>query len=176
MKKSLPNCPTKEEFTKEELDNFANMGFRVASKSILTLFYEMIKDSHPKEASKLKNKMYDSCMPLQLSFDEIPYKLNVCLSIAPKNYKMSIDLPSEKYFEDLTKHFGMLIVIARTFWKQFKEQNKDLFNMISDTFDELKIDEKDLTSLYFDKEFQQKITIFAYYVAPDGTPYYKNQK
>jgi hypothetical protein len=59
---------------------------------------------------------------VSISFKEVPYTLNICLSIADKGYIIETLVPSPNYEKDLYGKFDFLKQIAKAYWKQFSEE------------------------------------------------------
>lgn len=181
-----------EKFTPEEIDNFIQMGKRIASKSVLTAIMEVINEGptkhglDKKEAAKLC-KLITKMMPhkdsgyTQLEFTEVPHKLNLCLSIVQKGYRTDIDIPDLRYATDLFEQYNFIKALAVAYWKQFSEDYNALFRRICNyradlNLADLVIDPTNPTALYFDPNSAKRIGIFAYYVDSNNRPFYKRTK
>lgn len=170
-------------FTKEEIDSFINSGKTLAARPVLAGLLEVIKEGPGKgfdsEICANLSEQIERLTPknhghVQCDFAETNYKLNVQLSIVPLGYKAEVDLPDIKYARDLIRQYEFLKGIALAYWRQFAEENDELFKKIcsyrSDVdFSELVIDPANVTTMYFDPDCKIRIGIFPYYVRPDGT-------
>ena len=178
-----------EKFTQEEIDDFIQMGKRIASKSVLSAIIEVISEGptkhnlDKKEAVKLC-KLVTKVMPYkdsgftQCEFTEIPHKLNICLSIVPKDYRTDISVPDAKYAKDLFEQYNFLKALAVAYWRQFSEDYNALFRRICNyradlNLADLVVDPKNPTVLYFDPDSDKRVGIFGYFVDKNNRPFYK---
>lgn len=176
-------------FSKQELDQFIMMGKRLASKSVLTAIMNVVKEGatkhnlDAKESAKICS-LVTKMMPCQDSgftqciFAEIDHKLNICLSIVPKDYKCDVSIPDIKYAKDLFEQYNFLKGIAVAYWKQFSEDYNALFRRICNyradlNLSDLIIDAENPTTMYFDPESEKRIGIFCYFVDATGKPFHK---
>lgn len=180
-----------DKYSEEEIDNFVNMSKKLGSKPVLHALMEVIKEGPSKgydkdEADRLVKLIsstlpYNYCGYVDIEMQEIPYRLNICLSLVAKNYRTEIDIPSHNYVADLFSKYDMLKEIARAYWRSYVEANGNLYKRICDyrpdvDFSELKIDDVTKTTLYFDPSCAKRVGIFCYYVDSKGQPFYKRQK
>lgn len=181
----------RKDFSTDEVENFIKMGKVLASKSILSMLICLIKEGPAKgldeaESKKLTKKI-EQLMPynysgyVSLSFKEIPYILNVCLSLVDKDYVTDIDIPHESYAKDLYGKYDFLKQIARAFWRQFAQERPELIKRIAEyrtdiDFSDLVTDPVNTTVMYFDQDTNKRVGIFCYYVDEQGRPFYKKRQ
>lgn len=179
-------------YSQKEIDDFINLGKRFAAKPVLTALIEVVKEGIAKgcgvaEANRLEKKIlskmpYKDCGSIQMEFEETPHKLNICLSIVPKDYRAAIDIPDEKYGPEILTKFNFLKQIAMAFYQQFKEENAELYNRIvvyrhDVDFAALVNDPDSLTTLFIDPDCAKRIGIFPYYLnGSTNQPFYKGKK
>lgn len=181
---------TRENFSEEEINKFITMGKQLASKSVLSMLISVIEEGPAKGldareceklVKKIKAKMpYNYCGFVQCSFDETPFLLNISLSLVDAAYKTEVDIPDVRYTADLYQKYNFLKNTAVAYWRQFAEDNKELYDRICNyradvDFGQLIIDTKNPTSMYFDPCSAKRIGIFCYYVDQNGTPFYKRK-
>lgn len=165
-------------FSSEEIASFVTLGKRLAGKAVLSMVIDLAR-AHG--ASKQLTKRLTKAIPfdcsgfIQCSFTEIPYKLNVSLSIVDKDYRTSIDIPHADYVNDLYTKYNFLKDIAQAYWSQFAEENaglyKELVVLCADVdFSKLHSEESNPTTMYFDASSAKRIGIFCYYVNEAGAP------
>lgn len=178
---------TKCNFSDDEVAKFINLGNVLASKSVLHALCHVLHDGRDKKVGHELVKKVTELMPYDysghssISFHEIPYKLNIFLSLVDRNYRTDIDIPSEDYSKDLYEQYNFLKKVAVAYWKQFSEENPDLLKEISIhrpdlDFTSLIIDANNPTTMYFDPECSKRIGIFCCYVDEKGVPFYKKAK
>jgi hypothetical protein len=176
------------QYSDKEIDDFINMGKKIAAKSVLYALMEIIKEGpakgfNQKESDELVEELvsavpYNSSAFITMEFEEINFKLNVCLSLVEKTYKSEIDLPSYDYVNDLFEKYDFLKNTAIAYWHTFMENNNNLMARIESyrpdvDFSKLNVDPLTKTTLYWDPECAKRIGIFNYYVDPRGNPFYK---
>lgn len=185
------NQKMKNNFSDEEVQKFISMGKTLASKSVLSLLIKTIEEGPVKkgfskeECDRLVKKItlrmpYNYSGYVTCAFKEFPHLLHITLSIVDKDYKTCIDIPHESYARDLFEKYDFLKNTARAYWKQFCEEESELFDRVcryrSDIdFSDLVIDPTNPTSLYFDEAAIFRISIFCYYTL-NGKPLYKKTK
>ncbi len=179
----------KESFSSEEVDSFINMGKIIASKVVLTMLTTVIEEGptkhslDQKECAKLSKKI-KATMPynyvgfVQCSFKEIPFSLNISLSLVNKGYKTDVHIPHADYTSDLFEKYNLLKQLAVAYWRQYAEDNSALFKRICNyradiDFSNLIIDPQNPTTLYLDPQSEKRVGIFCYYVDQNGKPFYK---
>ncbi len=174
----------KEKFSEGEIENFIKMGKVLTSKSVLSAVIEVVKEGpDARESARLvktitKRMPYDASGYVSLAFKEIPYTLNVTLSIVEKGYKTDIDIPSADYARDLFTKYDFLKETARAYWRQFIEEHPELHRRICKyrpdvDFSALTVDPENPTTMYFDANCTRRIGIFCYYLDENGQPFYK---
>jgi hypothetical protein len=178
-------------FTQEEIDSFINMGKQMASKAVLTALTYVIQDGPSlslstsecnKLVKKIKTKMpYNYAGYVQQKFKETPHVLHISLSIVERDYVASIDVPTDEYEKEIYNKYGFLKETAKAYWKQFVEENPELYQRILNyradvDFTELVVDAQSPTTMYLDPKCSKRIGIFPYYINADtGQPFYKKQ-
>lgn len=175
-----------KDFSQDEITNFITMGKQLAGKTVLTSLIKVLEEGPQKGFSspvrlikKIKKLIpYNYVGFVQCSFVEINFLLNVSLSLVERKYVTDIDIPSGDYAEDLFQKYNFLKNIASAYWRQFCEENKDLFKKICDyrsdiDFSALVVDPNNPTTMYFDPDCAYRVGIFCYYVDRDGRPFYK---
>lgn len=177
---------TGNQYTEEEVRNFASMAVKLARAPIVRLLTKMIdarqSDSPLKDdlAALCPEKAAFSC-PIGLPDDvqkEIKMKsINVWLANGPKSHKPVIDAPSEEFANMIYSNYEYLKKVAQTFWKQFQIQNpyltSQLRELLGNNINDLKIDPNNLTTMYFDEDFPDRIVILAAFADSDGNLYRK---
>lgn len=168
---------------KAQFTEMITMNKRLASKSVLNLVICTMNDKPTPKTKKVVDKI-NKIMPykdsgyVQLGFNEINYKLNICLSLVPATYRTDISVPSDKYVKDLFEQYNNIKVAALAYWQQFCEERPTIVKLIKSVrpdvnWEGLNIDESNPTTLYFDAESTKRIGIFCYYVDENGTAFYK---
>lgn len=170
-------------FNDDDIKEFIRTGKEIASKTVLTAVMRVIEEGPGKNldagiAASLVKKIsklmpYNHVAPMQHTFTETPYRLHISLSIVPKDYKSEIDIPDEKYGPMIIEDCKFLKSTAIAYWRQFAEDNKDLYEKICKyrpdiDFTNLVIDPKNPTTMYFDPECKFRVGIFFYYTDPNG--------
>lgn len=153
-------------------EDFIESCKRLVGRPVLHLAASHINDEELREQL---HSMYDKSGFLQCEFNEIDFKLNITLSIVPKNYKTKIDIPHEDYIKDVVDKYKFITNIAATFWETFCMENNEIctkLRQLSDVnFDKLHL--TDDFTLYFDENHEQRIGIFCYYVDKNNQPFIK---
>lgn len=179
-----------EKFSQSEIDDFINMGKKFASKAVITALINVVKDGPAKNKSlpecnrlvkKLGTKMpYNYCGFVHCEFKETPNKLNISLSIVPKDYEPDIEVPSAEYGNEIFTKYEFLKKTAAAYYLQFCEENADLFKRITAyrgdlDLSELVVDENHPATMYFDPESATRIGVFPYWInAATGQPFRKD--
>lgn len=181
----------KEKFSDQEIDDIINMGKKLCAKPVLTALIEVIKEGRTQgrdqdEADKLimaitKTIPYNYCGYIDVTFNEIPYSLNICLSLVDRDYRTEIDIPSEAYVNDLYMKYDMLKQTALAYWQSYISEHEQLVKRVAAyrpdvDFGTLKIDISNKTTLYFDPLSAKRIGIFCYYVDWSGRPFYRKRR
>ncbi len=179
----------REKYSDKEIDDFVNMGKKIASKTVLTALKEAVmvgpaKGDDAGEAQKICAKIdklmpYNYCGYVNIEMKEISSQLNLCLSIVPKDYKTDISIPSEDYVQELYSQYDYLRKTAIAYWHTWMGENPDLLKRIADyrrdvDFSKLRMNRENATTLFWDEEANKRIGIFAYYTDGNGRAYYKN--
>lgn len=169
-----------DSFTPDEINNFINMGRKLAGKSVLSALCHILTERGDSVGAALADRVrglipYDYSGYIDIEFSEISYKLHICLSIVDKNYKTEISVPSEHYAQDLYNKYNFIKQIAIAYWKQWNEEQPALMKEISDyrpdiDFGELNVDPANPTTMYICPESSKRVGIFCYYVDPRGKP------
>lgn len=180
----------KEKFTEEEIDNYINIGKKMASKSVLSALKELIMEGPAKgfdagQAAKICKQidalmLYKDCAYLKIEFKETTMQLIVCLCLVDRDHKTEVDIPSTDYVNDLFNHYDRLKQTAIAYWHTFMEENpkllKKIINYRSDVdFSKLVVDSTNNTTLYWDEKCEHRVGIFCYYIGADGKPFYKKR-
>lgn len=191
MASESDNGDTKK-ITKEELENFAQLGYKISSKVIVYALMELVKHYSQFLDEKRTQVYYDrlitrimacahhkECTPLQLGFKETEYKLNMCLSVVPKDHKIEIDIPSDAYRGDIFDHIRTLLNFAVVYWKQFAIEQSALISDIVDALPDvdladLKQDAQSSCNLFWCPNAPLRVGVFCYYVDKDGRPLRKS--
>jgi hypothetical protein len=179
------------DFSDSEIHSFITMGKQLASKSVLSMLIAVIEEGPSRKGldqrecdrlvKKVKARMpYNYCGYVQCSFDETPFLLNISLSIVDAAYRTEIDIPDVRYTADLYQKYDFLKNTAIAYWRQFAEDNKELYDRICNyradvDFGALVIDPKNPTVMYFDPLSAKRIGIFCYYVDQNNNPFYKRK-
>lgn len=105
--------------------------------------------------------------------------LNVWLSVGPRDFKPAVSVPSDEFATTVYTHYDYLKRVAVAYWKQFQTDHPELYGRVCEflgtTYADLIIDSDNLTSMYLDKEFPERIVITVAYVDKDGKFYAKKQ-
>lgn len=169
-------------YSPEEVKNFITMGKKLAAKPVLSMLCDMIQnyEGDAKEQKRLIELVkgaipYNFCGNVTCEFDEINWKLVICLSLVPRTYTADIIIPDEKYGIDLYRQYEFLRQIAIAYWAQFIEEHNGLFRRVCEYMKkidiaELKVDPKNLTTLYLDPLSKSRVGIFPFYVDAKGNP------
>jgi len=177
-------------YGKDEIDRFITMGKQLAGKVVLGALIWVIEEGPKKgksaaTAKKLVRRITD-LIPypysgfLQIFFKEIPYRLNISLSLTPRDYKTAIDIPHDSYAKEMFDKYDFLRNTATAYWQQFSEENSQLLGQIcnyrSDVdFTSLVTDADNITTMYFDPDAAKRIGILCYYVDENGKPFYRKE-
>lgn len=182
----------KEKFTPEEIDKFINMGSKLANKVIYDILEATVREGPSKgcgtvsQANKIAKKIAKAAPKtpgLYLSIDlsefgtEFPYSaLHIILAPKQRDYVATIDIP-EQYVNDLYAKYNLLKNVAVATWRQICQDQPVLIKLVREfrsdvDFNEIHIDEKCQTSLYFDPNCAIRVSIFPYYVGKDGKNHY----
>lgn len=179
-----------KDFSQDEIDKFITMGRQLASKAVLSALVCVLREGPSKNLSANESKKLvkrvEKLMPYQYSgyvqcaFKEIPYLLNISLSLADRDYKVQTDIPHESYAKDLYSKYDFLKQIAIAYWKQFSEEQPELIKRIIEyrtdvDFSKLFIDPQNPTTMYFDPNCKKRISLFTYYVDQNGQPFYRKR-
>lgn len=176
----------KDQFSRDEVDQFINIGKKMAGKAVLHAIIAVLEEGPARgrgDCARIVKKVRDRipfnyCGFLQCSFAEIPHLLNVSLSIVDRAYKTDIDIPHAGYATDLFAKYDYLKQIAIAYWRQFAEEHADVYKQICEyradiDFTNLVIDPANPTTMYFDPACARRVGIFCYYVDANGQPFYK---
>jgi|TARA_R110002153_G_scaffold155933_4_gene308070 hypothetical protein len=183
-------------FSETEVEKFVKMGKVLAGKAVLSYLMEVIKEcgsvkvvmkdgredvgAADRESAKLC-KMIKKAIPFdysgftQCEFEEVPYKLNITLSIVDAGYKTDIAIPDSSYVNEILKQYQFLKEVATAYWNEFIKSNGSLFARAQKycgglDISKLHSSDENPTVLYFDPCTKKQIGIFAYYVDSDNRP------
>jgi hypothetical protein len=112
-------------------------------------------------------------IPATIEFTEIPDKLNLILSIVPRNYVADIQFPHERYKPDIVNQYEFIKHAAYVYWIEFSRRNPRLISKIAKfapdvDFSELKVDPQSLTTMYFSPLSTTRLGIFGFYTDKNG--------
>lgn len=174
------------QYTEEEIRNFASMAVKLARAPVTLLLTKMItaangRESLAKEIQALCPEKSAFACPLKLPEDvqkEIKMKsINVWLANGPKSHKTSIDVPNEEFAKNVYANYEYLKRVAQAYWQQFQLQNpyltSQLQELLGPEISELKVDEKNKTTMYFKEDFPDRIVILAAFADFEGNLYRK---
>lgn len=186
-----------KKFSKEELESFINMGSVMASKAVLTVLSETIKERVSQGASAEDNKRgrtlakrvrnarpYQHSGYISLDFDDPEIKLTLCVSLArvSKEYELQVDIPSEQHGRNLFIKFAFLKNLAMAYWAKFTEDNPKLLRKVAKympdiDFSQLQVDKQKPYTMYFNPASESRIGIYCFFLDEHGKPFYrKGQK
>lgn len=162
----------------QQLAEFIEMCKKLASKSIICYLKTLLeaRSAPQKLIRKLEACMtYNYCGYLTVEFEETPVKLNISLSLVPRDYRTEIDIPSADYANDLIKQYNMLKAMALAYWVQFQTDHPALYAKLQTVLSDLDIsafrmDQSNPTTIYLDPMSEKRVGIFCYYTNPDGRP------
>lgn len=175
-------------FTDDEINTFINTSSIVASKPVLSALIEVIKEGPTRGFDKdecdtlvervTKTLEYSYAGYIDISFDETPMKLHVCLTLSERDYKNEVMVPDKKYVNEVYETYNSIKKIAQAYWFKYIEKHPELIKRISHyrndvDFTGLKIDAANPTTLYFDSLCAKRISVLTYYVDENGQPFYK---
>jgi len=176
-------------YTKEQLEWIMDVSNKVSEKTVLNLLISTVEEGPAlgqgpcdELVTKIREKItIGFCGYLQCEFEEIKHRLNVSLTMVEKNYVASIDVPSDKYAQDLYAKYQLLKIIATAYWGQFYKDNTELLAEVAQyrpevDFSTLHCDTESPTTLYFDPNSKFRVGIFPYYVDKNGKLLYKNKQ
>jgi hypothetical protein len=181
------------DFSREEIETFIKSGKILASKSVLSALISLIEEGPERgldasESKRLAKKVrgvmpYNYCGYCSMSFHEMPYVLNISLTLAKNDYKTTIEVPSDEYAQQLYGYYNFLKNIAQAFWKQWQQDHPEVYKRVSEylakppmsvDISELKIDDEISTSLVWDKTSRQRVSLICYWTL-NGTVLTKKQ-
>lgn len=182
----------KDKFSEKEIDDFIQLGRILSSKSVLSGLIEVLKEGPSRGFSTPESdrlvKRITALMPCAYSgFTNIEItgmdiRLNLSLTICEKDYVTAVDGPDDpEFIKDLYAQYNFLKNTASAYWKQFCQEQPDIYNRICQyrtdiDFSELVVDTDSPTTMYFDPLCTKRIGILAYYVDKNGKPYMKRTK
>jgi len=174
----------KEKFSETEIDDFINMGTKLTSKAVLSAALEVLRTSTHADAPRLIER-FTRLIPqaagvIIVDLNGLDMKLNIALSICPRDYIADIMVPDDPSFKkDLYSQYDLLKNLAMAYWKQFTEDNAGLITQMKEccptaNFDELTVGIGDAnTTLFFDDACEKRAGVFPYYTDKNGLPYVK---
>lgn len=173
-------------YTQEEIQEFAEMGARVANKVVVHLLRAQVQHSMGADSADLPDILaeidatlkYGTPARLEIGFKEFAHRLCICLSIVDKDYRTEIDIPAEVYANELFHNYDLLKQYAVAYWHAYMDHNADLVTKIRAAcpgvdFDKLKMERENPTTLFFDITCPKRIGIFCYYVDKKGRHFHK---
>lgn len=176
-----------KKFSRDEVENFVKLGKKVAAKPVLSLIISTLKEHmsemqlRPLEKKIRKTMPYNYCIPAQLTFAELPgYRLNIQLSIVPRNYKTDISIPDVKYVPELLHQYDFLRKTAVAYWVEWARMYPGLYQKIITVLKDIDlsephVDDANPTTIYFCPEAKSRIGIFCYYTDEAGRPMIKKK-
>lgn len=177
----------RKNFSEQEIDDFIHMAKKITCKAVLTHVCEILKTVEHTDAPRLIARL-EKLMPVAagciiVDLAQIEMKLNISLSICPRDYVASIPVPDDPGFkQDLYSQYDAVKKLAVQYWRQFSEDEADLVTQIAAAcpnvnFDELVIGSGTAnTTLYFDETCPKRCGIFPYYTDLSGRPFVKRGK
>ena len=178
----------KANFSEDEIDNFIQVGKKLAAKPVLSALISLLKEGPDRGYSEVESKSlikkvtklipYDYCGFVSLGFRETSMKLNICLSLVEDGYRTEISIPSNDYVRSLFEQYDFLKQTAIAYWRQFVSDQPKLFEQICAymkdvDFTNLMINVENPTVLFWDPKSKKKIGLFCYYVDASNRPWYK---
>jgi hypothetical protein len=122
-----------------------------------------------------KTMEYDYSGYVDVEISNCDISLRIQLTLCNADYVAAIEVPNdEKFIKDLYDQYNFLKQAAISYWKQYKAEYPDLVAEIG--IQDLVIDEKSPTTLYFDPLCPKRIGLFPYYVDAKGNPLRKTHK
>ena len=110
--------------------------------------------------------------------DEIPYTLQIYLSLVPRGYQTQVDVPSDEYARDLYVKYNIAKDFAVTYWQHVLRNHPDLLvalNAVRPIDWTLTVDTTNPTTLYFDADTPMRAGIFCIWVDAAGKPMMRAQ-
>lgn len=173
----------------EDVESFVTLGSKLAGKAVLSALIEVLEDSYRNKggcvstARKLIAEV-KSLIPYPFSghvtceFTETSHKLCISLTIAKRDYRTDVMIPSADYTNDLHSQYDFLKGVAAAYWRQWAEAHTDLYTRISNyrpdiDFSTLVVDPDNSTSMYFDPNCPQRLSLYCYYLDNTGQTYIK---
>ena len=178
-------------YTNEEIQEFMNMGAKIANMVIVRslealIDFEVSRGANAIEGNQLKTIVsktlkYPAPGYIQVEFKETDLKLNICLMLVDRDYKTEIDIPSADYVQDLYKAYDALRQNAVAYWHSYMEEYAVIVDKLRTfapdvNFDKLQMNESNITTLFFHEECPKRIGIFCYYVNSRGELFYKKRQ
>lgn len=164
--------------TADERRKFIEFGTAFAGKAVLTAALRAAG------ADRQLNSRLERLMPTErpacitCSLHETEYKLQIFLSLAPREYRTVVDVPSEEYARDLYMKYHIAKDFAVTYWKHILLENPDIAKALTaarpDLDWELRVDPDSKTTLYFDSACEWRVGLFCVWVDADGRPVMKS--
>jgi hypothetical protein len=122
---------------------------------------------------------YKYCAFFAMEFPKLKRKINICLSLVEKDYKLEVWVPesdaaqSDANAQQIFTYFQLLKKLAPVYYKQFWEEQPELMNSITEycrniDLSELRIDPENINTLYFDPNSPKRVGIFCYMTDMNG--------
>lgn len=185
----------KQKYTPEQIAEIMNLGVNAAAKVVLGTCIKHIEGAPlPTGGSENKRKKLIQALklaqpktvsPLELEFQEPElrgFRMLCMLSIVTKeHFRPVAEVPNAGYAEDLYRNYDGLKQFARAYWRQFAESSPKLYARVCEfmpsvDWNELRVDEKEPTTLCWDPSLPHRVGILVFYVGPDGRPFTREKR
>jgi len=169
----------KRVLTGEELAKLIEFVTAFASKAVITAALSIIEAAPDNKARRRCARKLTSLLPdkapacIACSPGDFEYTLRVYLSVAPREYRTQIDVPSTEYASDLYVKYNIAKDFAKTYWSHILRDNPGLIALLKDVNPlewDLTVDKQNPTSMYFDEGHHTRISIVCMWVDADGKP------
>lgn len=165
-----------QQITPERMQEIIRAGIDIAGRSVLELLIKTIRADpaipapareqiaaaiareQPASSGMIRCEFPDGCV-----LDGKPIRgLCLALGLAPREYRTETLIPSDDYRDDVYQNYSALRAMAVNFYRHWCEQNKTLYNTLSQynaQYEQLLIED---TTMYFDAAAPTRLSIISY--------------
>ncbi len=196
MLAALKQRPEMAQATRGDVENMLLMNEKLANKVVLNILIETLRTNPKISEPRIKKliKLIEAKQLKTTGFVQIEFegadavlvencRLIITLAVGPKDFVAQIDLPSDKYTNEIFQHYNHLKMAAKSYWDEFVTKNPSIISECAkarpdirwipteaagDYIGGLVVDKRAPTTMYFDADCERRVSICPFYVDKNG--------
>jgi hypothetical protein len=163
-------CKGNDTYTPEQVKQFIGSAHSFACMAVMTYARDLLEHKGLHDlAATIAPMIAKEAGHVTLRFKETDNTFRITLDIGRKDYAKIPMLFNDAYLDDLQDKYRFCTMLAVTYWGSFiATAPPDFLDALPADMRELKQDEKNPISLYFDPKYSKRIVVFGCYVNVAG--------